>query len=67
MKKVIRIISLALALLFVFGLLPIGEFSLVETTEAATGITTEAVTKKIDEIWKQIGNDNKQYYWNMHL
>lgn len=64
MKKVIRIISLALALLFVFGLLPIGEFSLVETTEAATGITTEAVTKKIDEIWKQIGNDNKQYYWN---
>ena len=64
MKKAIRVLSLTLVFLIVIGMMPFVPFVSVREAEAAGTITTEDVTKKINEIWKQIGNDKKQYYWN---
>lgn len=64
MKKTIRALSLALAFLFVLGLLPIGELSCVKTAEAANDvISCEDAEKVITEIWNQTKEAGKKY-WN---
>lgn len=64
MKKVVRALSFVLVALMLLGILPIGDWEMIESAEAEGAITTEEVEEKIDEIWAQIGNDKTQHWWN---
>lgn len=65
MNKTIRALSMVLAILFVFGLLPIGSFPIIEETVADSGtISEDEVTSLINDFWKVTGKTKDHCYWN---